>query len=80
MMPGMDGWGVFDKMISNSDWKDIPVVFLTARTDKLAESSGEFFGKDYIIKPVENLELIKRVDKILEKKVKLIYFFIENKE
>ena len=29
MMPEMSGWQVFDKIKSNPDWKNIPIVFLT---------------------------------------------------
>ena len=48
----MSGWQVFDKLKENPLWKDIPVVFLTARTDEIAENTGGFFGDDYIEKPV----------------------------
>lgn len=68
MMPGMSGWEVFDKLKDNPSWKDIPIVFLTARTDTLAEDAGTFLGEDYIEKPFEIDELIKRVDAIIEKK------------
>ena len=68
MMPGMSGWEVFDALQDNPDWNDIPIVFLTARTDDLAEDAGSFLGEDYIEKPFEIEELLKRVDAILEKK------------
>ena len=68
MMPGMSGWELFDKLKDNSSWQDIPIVFLTARTDDLAEDAGNFLGEDYIEKPFEIEELIKRVDAIIEKK------------
>ncbi len=67
MMPGMSGWEVFDTLKDNSTWNDIPVVFLTARTDDLAEDAGKFLGEDYIEKPFEMDELIKRVDAVIEK-------------
>ncbi len=68
MMPGMSGWEVFDKLKDNPSWKEIPIVFLTARTDDLAEDAGNFLGEDYIEKPFEIDELIKRVDAVIEKK------------
>ena len=67
MMPGMNGWEVFDKLKENPSWKDIPVVFLTARTDKLAENAGEFLGDGYIEKPVNAEDLRNRIDKVLKK-------------
>ncbi len=68
MMPEMSGWKVFDKLKENQSWKDIPVVFLTARTDEIAENAGSFLGDDYIEKPVKTEELKNRIDKVLEKK------------
>ena len=65
MMPEMNGWEVFNKLKANKSWKDIPVVFLTARTDEIAENAGGFLGDDYIEKPVKAEELKIRIDKIL---------------
>jgi CheY-like chemotaxis protein len=67
MMPEMNGWAVFYKLKDNPSWKDIPVIFLTARTDEIAEKAGEFLGEDYIEKPVNAEELKNRIDKILKK-------------
>ena len=68
MMPEMSGWEVFDKLRDNPDWRQIPIIFLTARADRIAENAGEFLGKDFINKPVENEELINRVKIALENK------------
>ena len=65
MMPEMTGWELFDKIKENDDWRDIPVVFLTARTDETAEKAGKFFGEDYIEKPFDAEDLIKRINKII---------------
>jgi len=68
MMPEMNGWEVFYKLKDNSLWKDIPIIFLTARTDEIAERAGAFLGEDYIEKPVSVEELKNRIDKILKKR------------
>lgn len=68
MMPGMSGWEVYDKLRDNPAWSDIPIVFLTARTDRIAENAGDFLGDDYVEKPVEISELHERIQQILEKK------------
>jgi len=68
MMPEMSGWEVYDKIRDNPDWRHIPIVFLTARTDRIAENAGEFLGDDYIEKPIEIDQLKKRIDNVLEKK------------
>ena len=67
MMPEMNGWEVFEKLKENPLWKDIPVVFLTARTDEVAERAGGFLGEDYIEKPVRIEELKEKIDKIFKK-------------
>ena len=66
MMPEMNGWQVFDKLKENPSWKDIPVVFLTARTDEIAERAGSFLGEDYIEKPFDTKYLKSRIDKVLK--------------
>jgi CheY-like chemotaxis protein len=67
MMPDMSGWVVYDMIKNNESWRDIPIVFLTARKDKIAEGAGELLGDDYITKPFENEELLNRISKILNK-------------
>jgi CheY-like chemotaxis protein len=68
MMPEMSGWETFDKLKEHKSWKKIPVVFLTARTDRLAKNAGKFLGDDYIEKPFEIGDVKRRINKILENK------------
>ena len=65
MMPDMSGWEVFDNLKDNPLWKDIPIVFLTGRTDRIAENAGEFLGDDFIEKPVDMEELKQRIAKVI---------------
>jgi len=67
MMPRMNGWDVFDRLRANPSWKDIPIVFLTARTDEFAEHAGVLIAEDYIKKPIEIKELKIRIDNVLKK-------------
>ncbi len=67
MMPEMSGWETYNKIKENNIWKNIPVVFLTARTDRIAKDAGGFLGDDYIEKPFKVPELKERIDKILKK-------------
>jgi len=67
MMPEMSGWETFDKIKGNQNWGNIPVIFLTARTDNIAKKAGGFLGDDYIEKPFKIDELIKRIEQILKK-------------
>ena len=65
MMPGMSGWKTFDKIKENESWKGIPIVFLTARTDRVAKNAGGFLGEDYVEKPFEINDLKVRIEKHL---------------
>jgi len=65
MMPEMSGWETYDRIKENEVWRKIPLVFLTARTDKIARDAGDFLGEDYIEKPFEIDNVMERIDKIL---------------
>ena len=67
MMPEMNGWDVFAKLKENAEWRKIPVVFLTAKTDSFSKGFGQIPAQDYIEKPFEIVDLKKRIDKILGK-------------
>ena len=66
MMPGMSGWMLSDRIRENPLWKDIPIVFLTARLDKFAEDLVRKLSSDFIKKPFDIEDLKKRIDKILK--------------
>jgi len=52
MMPVMDGYEVCRRMRAMEDMRDVPILFLTARTDDESETAGLSLGAvDYIIKP-----------------------------
>ena len=62
LMPGMGGIEVCRQLKENPDWKDIPVVFLSAADDKdLIVRALDSGGVDYITKPFNQAELISRV-------------------
>jgi len=67
MMPKMNGWEVFDRLRANPEWKNIPIIFLTARTDEFAEHAGVLIAEDYIKKPIEIKELKTRMDNVLKR-------------
>ena len=66
MMPGMSGWMLFDRLKENPSWKNIPVVFLTVRTDSFAKKAGNSLCEDYIEKPFDIEDLKKRIDKVMK--------------
>jgi DNA-binding response OmpR family regulator len=68
MMPEMSGWAVYDKLKEHPTWKNIPIIFLTARIDRIARNAGKFMGDDYIEKPFEISDIKSRVEKVLTSK------------
>jgi CheY-like chemotaxis protein len=59
MMPGMDGYEVCKRLKANPETKDIPVIFVTAKTGPEEEARGLELGAiDYITKPF-NPEIVK---------------------
>lgn len=68
MLPGMDGFALFDIIHEY----DIPAIFLTAKDDINSKIQGLQGGaEDYIVKPFEMLELMVRMEKVLERMKKL---------
>lgn len=62
LMPEMDGCEVCRRLHEHADWKDIPVIFLSAADDKdFIVRALESGGVDYITKPFNQAELISRV-------------------
>jgi len=53
MMPGMDGYEVLQRLKTQDKTKDVPVIFVTAKTEVEDEAKGfELGAVDYITKPV----------------------------
>lgn len=68
MLPGMDGFALLEIVSSY----EIPVIFLTAKDDINSKVQGLQGGaEDYIVKPFEMLELMVRMEKVLEREKKL---------
>ncbi len=67
MMPIIDGFEVCKQLKENPKTKDIPIIFLTAKTDEDSiEKAYEIGGSDYVLKPFKPKELIARVKTQLE--------------
>lgn len=69
MMPGMDGYEVCEKLKKDKSTNEIPIIFLTAKTETRDIVKGfEKGGSDYIMKPFQTEELLARVKTHLELK------------
>lgn len=66
-MPELDGFEVMEKLNASANWKDIPVIFLTADSDHDSEIQGfELGAMDFITKPFVAEVMMKRVARVLE--------------
>ena len=62
MMPEMDGHGVVQSLRADAKTATVPLIFLTARTDKSDVRIGMNFGADdYLTKPVSRDDLLAAV-------------------
>ena len=64
MLPGIDGFELFQDMQE----KQIPIIYLSAKSDTHSKVKGLKMGaEDYITKPFDVLELLVRVEKVLQR-------------
>ncbi len=82
MMPGLSGFDVCRQLKADDELSEIPVIFLTARSDEEDVIKGfELGGSDYVTKPFNSGELLARInthlslkrarDQIIQQKQKL---------
>jgi CheY-like chemotaxis protein len=68
MMPELDGYGVLKIINSNPKTRDIPFLFLTAKTEKDDFRRGMGLGADdYITKPFDDVALMEAIEMRLKK-------------
>jgi CheY-like chemotaxis protein/CRP-like cAMP-binding protein len=68
MMPELDGYGVLHLLRKNEATRNIPFIFLTAKTERSDFRKGmEMGADDYITKPFDDLELLNAVEIRLKK-------------
>lgn len=84
MMPEIDGYECAQMIRSNKKTKDIPIIFVTAKTDDASiQQCYESGGNDYISKPFNPTELLARTQlhlQLLREKRKLLHEkkFVQN--
>jgi len=68
MMPELDGYGVLHLLRKNPATEHIPLIFLTARTERADFRKGmEMGADDYITKPFDDIELLNAIEVRLKK-------------
>ena len=62
-MPKMNGYDIIKILKANPQWAQIPVIFLTVRSDEQSELEGLRLGAiDYVLKPFSATLLRKRIE------------------
>ncbi len=68
MLPGMSGLELAQRLKSNPDTQDIPIIMLTARGDENDRVRGLDCGADdYVVKPFSPRELMARIKAVLRR-------------
>ncbi len=67
VLPDTNGYDICRKLKSDSDYKTIPILFLTIKDDSRDIVRGfEAGGEDYILKPYNPMEVLARLDNQLK--------------
>jgi DNA-binding response OmpR family regulator len=61
MMPGLNGFEVFDRVRADSDIRTMPVLFVSAATNQFEGDFSQRGIKDVISKPFDLNDLLERV-------------------
>ena len=67
LMPEIDGLEFMTMLQANESWKDIPIVMLSAISDKeVIKRSMDMGVKEYVTKPINIHRIISLTDEILK--------------
>jgi two-component system, OmpR family, phosphate regulon response regulator PhoB len=68
MLPGMSGFELLQEIRRRDEWRDLPVIMLTARKEESERVEGLRLGADdYVAKPFSPQELVLRVGAVLRR-------------
>ena len=67
MMPGINGWQVYQKLRASPELRHIPVIMVTAKAQSIDKVLGLHIARvdDYITKPFGPQELVESVQNVL---------------
>lgn len=69
MMPGMDGIQTCEAIREDTNYNDVLIAFLTARSEDYSQIAGLQAGSDdYIAKPIKPAVLLSRIQALLRRK------------
>ncbi len=65
-MPCVDGIEAGKAIKNNKELKHIPIILLTASVDNIEDKRIECQADEYIFKPFDYQELLKKIDKLIQ--------------
>ncbi len=66
MMPIMDGFELAKKLKENESTQNLPIIFLTAKSNIEDKNKSETLGvNDYVVKPFNLKDLVSRINQAL---------------
>jgi DNA-binding response OmpR family regulator len=68
MMPDMDGWEVYRQIRASDEFKEIPVIAVTAKAQNIDRVLGLHIAgmDDFVTKPFGAKDLIASVERVLD--------------
>lgn len=68
MLPGEDGIAILERLRSDPEWREIPVIMATAKSTEYDKVIGLDLGADdYLAKPFGMMEMVSRVKAVLRR-------------
>ncbi len=65
-MPVMDGWETFHHLRKSSTYKNIPIIFFSARKDYFNKTYSNYFCTDFIEKPYDVDIFFDKIKKMIK--------------
>ncbi len=70
MLPYQDGYQIVAKVRDDQEWKEIPIVMLTAKSQEQdIVRALELGANDYVTKPFQPIELLARIKRLVLKNI-----------
>lgn len=66
MMPVISGWDVCSKIKTTPETRNIPVIFLTAKSDEISQTMSLQGGDGYVSKPFDIYKLVNLIKEKLK--------------
>lgn len=81
LMPGLDGFATSRQLKAQISTRDIPIIFLTALSETANKVKGfEVGGVDYITKPIEQREVLARIQTHLSLQKMRKHLLVQNQQ